>query len=215
MQRILRGLAIFMAVLGGFVSTASADPAARAVYRDASGKWVLYTPPIRVGPRAVETYGPFSVTFLDVEKSTGISFDDPVEGPARRATFGAVCVFLGAALQVAGTADIEVQESVEVGGFNWLAGATTIFDRTADHGCHNGYVFKHLTTGVDPEVDVPDGIVEIDFGHNWNSGVGAPAVNQYDLFGVMLHEMTHALGFLSLTDEKGEGAEWCGPGHPS
>jgi hypothetical protein len=50
---------------------------------------------------------------------------------------------------------------------------------------------------------MPDIIVTFDFGYTWNSDLDAPMSSEYDLGTLVLHELTHGLGFTGLTDAAG------------
>ena len=50
---------------------------------------------------------------------------------------------------------------------------------------------------------VADASLLFDFGYNWNSDLGTPTGGEYDLFTVVLHEMTHTLGYLTALDSTG------------
>lgn len=145
----------------------------------------------------------WNVTFNDVANSTGVGFDDATFGAARRNTFNSVLSYLNTVLDETGTADIRVNNS-QTDGSGALASAGPFFFTGPSDQYQNGFVYRHIRTGSDPSSSVPDATATFDFGHNWNSELDAPASNEVDLFSVALHEVTHALGFLSLVAENGE-----------
>ena len=65
---------------------------------------------------------------------------------------------------------------------------------------------KHILTGVDPSGIVPDIEIPVDFGWPWHSGTGPNPGNGYDLYSVLLHELTHGLGLISLAEADGTSA---------
>ena len=143
----------------------------------------------------------YNITYLDVVNTTGYGFDDPTDGATRRATFDSVVAYIDTIIGDSGTADIQVQTS-ESDASGFLAAAGPFFFNGPD-GFQNGTAFTHLSTGADPSGAIPDMVVTVDFGYTWNSGLGAPAGGEFDLFSVLLHEVTHGLGILSLADADG------------
>jgi hypothetical protein len=197
------------ALLVALVSAASAAPQ-REFYQEIDGKWVEYVPPVLLGTPYVESYRApgvlaaptFNVTYLDVTNSTGFGFDDAVQGAGRRATLGAIFTYLSALFVANGSVDVQVNLSTNLPLSGTLASAGSLFTAAAN-SCNNGDVFKHLSSGVDPNGANPDGTVKVNFGRSWNSGLGEPTATQFDLYSVLVHEMTHALGFIDLEDAAG------------
>jgi hypothetical protein len=103
-------------------------------------------------------------------------------------------------LDVPGTADLFVRESQEDGEGALAAAGPYVVRAT---GFQGGLVFEHLTTGVDPAPNALDGTITVDFGFRWNTDEAGPAPNELDLYSTLLHEVTHALGFLSLVSADG------------
>lgn len=197
-SRLLFAASLLAGVLG--TNAAHGQPLA---YRDADGRWrwtnVSVTSRLNAKSTAgTETMGVFEVTFRDVTEATGVGFDDPDAGPARRATMRAVLQYLSAILDVPGTADLVVFES-DTEGRGALAAAGPLLSPTV--GFQGGLVFDHLTTGNDPRSDAPDGTVAVDFGFTWNSDRDAPGAAEFDLYSGLLHEVVHALGFFSAVGE--------------
>ena len=147
--------------------------------------------------------GPFDIVYQDVEESSGVGFDDPEFGESRRATLWAVLDYLGSVLDVPGRADLIVRVS-QTDGSGALASAGPFL--VPESGFQGGLVFEHLTSGVDPISDSPDGTVSVDFGFQWNSETDAPRPDEHDLFTTLLHEVTHALGLLSVVAPDGRSA---------
>jgi hypothetical protein len=96
--------------------------------------------------------------------------------------------------------DIDVMES-ETDGSGFLASAGAFYSLTAQFS--NGAAFEHITTGSDPFGGVPDIQMTVDFGYNWNSDLNGPTGSEFDLFTVLLHEVTHGLGFANSTRSDG------------
>ena len=197
---------VFLVVMPCLVSSANAQT--KIGYQDMSGTWhvvdVEDAPQMpsrnRTAVGTAALLGEFTVEFEDVLLNTGVGFDDPVFGATRRSTINSVFAYIGSLLDEPGSAEILVASS-ETDGSGALAFAGPFLN--VETGFQNGLVFEHLTTGVDPNNSVPDGIVTVDFGYSWNSDLGNPMGSEFDLFTVLLHEMTHGLGILSLAAPDG------------
>ena len=70
-------------------------------------------------------------------------------------------------------------------------------------GFHPGSTLRRLNTGLKPFIGFPEISITVDKGFAWNVGAGDPAPGTADFFSVLLHEMTHGLGFTSLVDADG------------
>jgi len=141
----------------------------------------------------------FNITYQDV----GSGFNDPTLGAGRRAVLEAVLTYVGTTLDVNGVCDILVETS-QSDGTGALAAAGTY--RFENDGYAAGFAFEHLTNGaVDPDLgnNLEDIFVQVDFGYVWNNTTGPVSVGQFDLYSVLLHEVTHGLGIASLSASNG------------
>jgi cysteine-rich repeat protein len=178
-------------------------------YRDGDGqwRWMESAATQAFAPKAAapdETIGgTFRVTYEDLSSATGVGFDDPVSGAARRETLRAVLLHVTSVLDVPGTADLLVRASQTDGRGPLAAAGPYLLPLT---GFQGGLVFEHLTTGVDPLANELDGVVTVDFGFRWNTETSGPSPVEYDLYTVLLHEVTHALGFVSVVGPDGASA---------
>ncbi len=142
----------------------------------------------------------WNVDYLD---PVGAGFSDGVLGTQRRATLSSVLSYVSGVMSAEnGTIDLRVDVS-QSDGTGFLAEGGTYFNPSAPAGYYNGFAYDHVRSGADPSATVPDARIAVDFGYAWNSGLGAPAANQYDLFSVLLHEITHTLGFNSQVMQDG------------
>lgn len=148
----------------------------------------------------------FNFTYQDQIDSSGFGFDDSTEGAKRRATVSAVGDYLNTVLDENGSVDLLWLASTnEPSGSTLGAMGSSYF---TNQGVDDGLVFKHITTGVDPLGGEVDGGGRINFGRNWNSDhTATTGGSEFDLFTVVLHEITHALGVSSLIDETDGSAE--------
>lgn len=143
----------------------------------------------------------FNITYEDVVNTTGIGFDDATYGADRQATFEAVLTYIASVLNHSSNLDITVSQSLNDSGSGTLASAGTWY-RALD-GFNPGLAFTHLTSGSDPNTDFDDIHVQVNFGHSWNSELDDPSGGEFDLFSVLLHEVTHGLGITSVISSDG------------
>ena len=143
----------------------------------------------------------WNVNFADVTNNTGVGFDDATKGAARRQTFLEVLDYLGSVLDETGTVDLDILAS-QTDGSGFLASAGPYFF-SGPAGFRNGFVYDHLKNGSDPTSLVPDATVTFDFGYTWNSETDTPTGSEFDLYTVALHEMSHAIGYMSLIQPDG------------
>ncbi len=145
----------------------------------------------------------WTITYKDEEVGGGggplIGFADPDFGAQRKARLEDALEYISSVLNESGSLDLEVRESTS--GTGPLACGGTFFEVTSTF--QMGAAFEHLTTDVDPSVNIPDLFLTVDFGFNWNEGTGAPSGSQVDLISVLVHEITHGLGIASLSDSSG------------
>ncbi|MBX7255836.1 MAG: hypothetical protein K1Y02_05705 [Candidatus Hydrogenedentes bacterium] len=146
----------------------------------------------------------FNVTYLDVTNNNNIGFDDPALGTARRDVVDRVLEYLGDVLNESSPATCDIVFNVsETDGTSFLASAGPYFS-VSPNGFSSGFAHQHITTGVDPSGSVADVTCTVDFGWPWYTAAATTVPGgQYDLFSVLLHEMTHGLGILSLSNASG------------
>jgi hypothetical protein len=145
----------------------------------------------------------FSVTYNDVVNNTGVGFDAGGGLDAmRQATAEAVLAYVADVLNETTGANVSVRfENSQMDGTGFLAAAGTFF--FVGTGFSSGIAHQHITSGTDPDGGIPDITCTVDFGFTWNSDLGAPAGPEFDLFTVLLHEITHGLGFLNGSNASG------------
>ncbi len=138
------------------------------------------------------------ITFTISYADSGVGFTDPVSGPALRARLEAVLTYVADELNFTNRAlDIQVEAS-EFDGTGALATAGTFYPGTP--GIHPGSTFQRLETGIKPFAGFPEITMTVDLGFPWNFSTGAPAPLEPDFFTVLLHEVTHGLGFASVIE---------------
>lgn len=217
---LFRMLVTLVIVSGVFLLSAVSVYADPIGYRDSDGKWKVLDPKKlpKVPMSRLQTAGAvirpsatkiaFTITFLDRVNSTGKGFDDPVEGQARRDTVSAVVAYIDTVLNHSGGGcEIEFGESLNTGTGSLAWGGPRFF---LVNGYTPGLPFQHITTGVDPYPPNPpddpiasDMKVTFDFGYGWYAGTDPVPFDKLDLYSVLLHEITHGLGIVSLTQADG------------
>ena len=157
--------------------------------------------------------GGFQVDFEDVILDNGIGFDDPTPvnhsvlgattwGEVRQRTVCEVFRYIGSLINVQGVPDIIIRESWDRN--DGILGAASPFFST-NESFSSGTLFNHLMTGADPTPDAGDydAFIRFNFYYDWNSDWSQPSGSRFDLYSLTLHEITHALGFLSLIGSNG------------
>ncbi len=157
--------------------------------------------------------GGFILDFEDELNNTGTGFDDQTSGATRRGTACQVFIDLAAVINLGSSSpDILIREA-EFDGQGPLASASPRIPNNAS-GCVGGSLHEHITTAIDPTpgAGVYDAeIRQVDFGSrviggttvNVNDDWLIVPINDLDLYSVILHEATHALGFFSLIGPTG------------
>ena len=181
----------------------------KIAYQDGDGNWkVVAIEKIKKTDKAPPSKivkaqdGPtFNVTYLDVNQNTNIGFDDPVDGADRRATLEAVLFYFSTLLEETGECDLEVEVS-QTDGTGPLGTGGPYY--LADPGFNPGLAYRHIVFAADPMVGIADAILTIDFGYNYNDDTGPVGPLEFDLFSLLLHEITHVLGHASIISETGD-----------
>ncbi len=144
------------------------------------------------------------ITFTISYADSGVGFTDPVSGPALRARLEEVLSYVASELNFTNRAlDIQVEAS-EFDGTGALATAGTFYPGTP--GIHGGSTLQRLETGTKPFAGFPEITMTIDLGFPWNVSEALPGPNEPDFFSVLLHEVTHGLGFASVIEPDGSSA---------
>jgi len=150
----------------------------------------------------------FNVIYRDQTTNFGfgnnIGFDHPRLGIERRAVVERVLEYLGDVLNESAPATCDIIFKIsETDGTGYLATAGPLFFETPN-GFRSGLAHQHITTGIDPAPNSADIVCTVDFGFPWyNDAAPETPPNRFDLFTALLHELTHGLGLLSVTDRDG------------
>lgn len=144
----------------------------------------------------------FVFTFFDVTTSTGVGFDDPALGAARREALEAVGSAIGRRIGQTATVEIGVAPSESDGTGPIGVGSATFLDTTP--GIRDGEVYRRIVLG-EPDVDAGfDGGIVFDFGYDVSLS-GTPPAGVACFRDVARHELTHVLGYGSFIKSDGTG----------
>ena len=146
----------------------------------------------------------FRISYQDVLDGSGFGFDDATEGAARQQRLVDVLTYVADVLNETATVDVYCRPSINNSMSGLLGFAGSYF--TGAPGYQNGTAFTRITTGTNLFPGDEEIFIRINFGRPWNSGTGATPMSQFDLTTVLLHEVTHGLGFLSLSTSAGTSA---------
>ena len=143
----------------------------------------------------------FNIVYGDVSGNTGEGFDDDALGADRRAVVTDVTDYLSSVIDSPGTIDLQVQNSWDIDNGPLGNGGTYFFD--GPPGYSSGLAQQHAETGQKPFNGIADAFLRLNFAYDYNLSDADPASNQFDLFSVVLHEIAHGLGFITLLDQNG------------
>lgn len=169
--------------------------------------------------------GIFRLHFTDA--GTGLGFDDPTLGPQRQSVACQVFSDLSQLIIPANSpyssipnlgtgsfVEIWVQASLN-NSANPTLGQAGEFYLTSSPGIVHGSVWQTINTGIDSwfgvnstnlgNMGIYHGLMQINFGHPFYLGTNPSLITStdFDLYTVILHEATHALGFGSLIAQNG------------
>lgn len=162
----------------------------------------------------------FTLVFEDIESSTGDGFADPALSPCGTGlTLGqervnTACAVFG---YIASVIDLgAVNPSIyfarsEFDGTGPLAsGSPFMATGLPALSFQAGYLRDHIVGGSDPNVAAHDAVITVDFGTRIINGLNFDVFpcqtcpnGAIDLYSVLLHEATHALGFFSFVNPNG------------
>ena len=181
------------------------------------------------------TCGKFKLVFADQVLKTKYGFDDTTHiklpithqlgtstsiGALRRWTLCQVLDYVGHVIKIPNNVmpDIYIGQSINDSNSSKIAFASPSYAASVNTPSFlGGALHYHITnaTGIDPTPGANDFDAKITYNFYWKFNNDAAAINNigFDLFMITLHEITHALGFLSIINSNGKsGQSYTSPG---
>lgn len=140
----------------------------------------------------------FTFTYQDVVGSTGAGYDDPTLGATRRGALeSAASTLAGYFTGYSVTVNFTVTSENTNSGTLASAGSGVSF---SGNGFYKSNVQKLIQTGT----GTSDGTINWNFFHDWDYD-DSIAPTAYDYKSTVMHEILHAMGFLSGINSSGQG----------
>ena len=153
---------------------------------------------------------------FDYVDDAGTGFNDTVLGSPRQATLELAAEYISSVLhESGGVVDVNIS-TFNDSGTSTLASAGPTLIGTPDEGViNNGSAFEHILDGaIDPSVagptDFPDMRVRVNIANSFTLAGRATSSGEFDLLSILIHEITHGLGFLrgiSFAEGPGEACD--------
>lgn len=208
LKRILLGMACSLgALMLPLAAHAEEEPPlylvlSNGVILDVAQKGLDTTLPVRDPDSVVQQGGMRFNVFYQDPNGTGFRAPNNV-GLLRQTRYEEALAYVGQVLGATGTLDVLVAASTNVNNGTLALGGTFF---QGINGYQNGTAFLRITAGPNkPSATNPEVFLQVNFSGNtpFHVGAGVPPGGQFDLQSVLLHEILHAMGFISLAEPDG------------
>ena len=144
----------------------------------------------------------------------GTGFLDPIYGASRQAALNTAANNFSAMFgsHFSNSATIVLTANAQNDPYSGtLASASSYFTNPGSAGFNLGEVVRtKLQNGIDLNGNVADGVVNVNFGANWELDFNTPPAwgwgwypGTHDFYGTLYHEFTHTLGFSPVMTQSG------------
>lgn len=149
----------------------------------------------------------FQFNYLD---DPGTGFLDPLYGASRQAALNTAAstfsTMFGSHFSNSGTIVLAAKDISDASSLTLASAASFVADPGVPGFNLKEIVRTKLLTGEDANGAAVDGVVNVNFAQRWDLDFNNPPAwysGQYDFYGTLYHEFTHALGFNPYITESG------------
>lgn len=160
----------------------------------------------------LSTLGAQIIWDFNYTDAAGVGFNDSALGATRKASLQSTANILSGWLNHTATIKVDIQSN-NSSSAGYLAYAST--SGTTANGFNKNVLQTKIQTNGSTDLNgaTKDATINVNFFYSWgySDSIGS---SEFDFKGVLLHELTHTLGFVSLIDSAGRGLNDNSSGSP-